>query len=297
MQIALATYRGSTGQFDDDRLLAAALATRGAESRSVRWDDPDARWEAFDLVVIRSTWDYTERLEEFLAWADSLDGRLRNAPELVRWNSDKRYLGDLASAGVPVVPTEYVEPGSPPPALAGEVAVKPTVSAGGRDTGRFSETAHADAVALIERITAGGRTAMVQPYLASVDSDGETALVFIAGELAHVLRKRAVLAPDEVAPVRDDELGAAEAMYDPDLVRSASARPDEIELGLAVVEHLRGRFGSTPLITRTDLVRGPDGAPCVLEIEAVEPHLYLEEMPASVELLAEAIVAEARARR
>jgi hypothetical protein len=297
VQIALATYHGSTGQFDDDRLLAAALATRGAESRSVRWDDPDVRWDVFDLVVIRSTWDYTDRLGEFLAWADSLDGRLRNAPELVRWNSDKRYLGDLAAAGVPVVPTEYVEPGAPVPALAGEVAVKPTVSAGGRDTGRFSEATHADARALIERITAEGRTAMVQPYLASVDSEGETALVFIAGRLAHVLRKRAVLAPDEVAPVRDDELGAAEAMYDPGLVRPASARPAEIELGSAVVEQLRSRFGAIPLIARTDLVGGPDGAPCVLELEAVEPHLYLEQAPDSVELLAEAIVAEASSRR
>jgi hypothetical protein len=196
-----------------------------------------------------------------------------------------------------VVPTEYVEPGAAAPELAGEVAVKPTVSAGGRDTGRFSAATHDDARALIQRITSQGRTAMVQPYLASVDTEGETALVFIAGRLAHVLRKRAVLAPDEVAPVRDDELGAAEAMYDPDLVLPATARPAEIELGSAVVEHLRSRFGSTPLITRTDLVGGPDGAPCVLEIEAVEPHLYLEHAPASVELLAEAIVAEASARR
>lgn len=293
MRIALATYHGITEQFDDDRLLAQALRNRGAEASSLRWDQPDAEWQSFDLVVIRSTWDYTLRLAEYLGWADSLGGRLRNRPELVRWNSDKRYLGDLGAAGLPVVATVYVGPGDPVPELEGEIAVKPTVSAGGRDTGRFTPAAHDRARQLIERIVAGGRTAMVQPYLESVDREGETALVFIAGELAHVLRKRAVLAPDEVAPVRDDALGAAEAMYDPELVQAGSAGDAEIELGAAVIDHLHLRFGETPLITRVDLVRAVDGAPLVLELEAVEPHLYLDQVPATVELLAQAIVAEA----
>ena len=293
MRIALATYHGITEQFDDDRLLAEALRRRGAEATSLRWDQPDAAWQSFDLVVIRSTWDYTLRLAEYLLWADSLGGRLRNAPELVRWNSDKRYLGDLGAAGLPVVATVYVGPGDPAPELEGEVAVKPTVSAGGRDTGRFTPAVHDRARQLIERIVAGGRTAMVQPYLESVDRECETALVFIAGELAHVLRKRAVLAPDEVAPVRDDALGAVEAMYDPELVQASSASDAEIELGAAVIGDLRERFGATPLIARVDLVGAADGAPCVLELEAVEPHLYLEQAPATVELRAQAIVAAA----
>jgi hypothetical protein len=209
---------------------------------------------------------------------------------MVRWNSDKHYMGDLESAGVPVVPTRFVEPGDDLPPLAGEVAIKPTISAGGRDTGRFGPEAHEDARALVESILAGGRTAMVQPYLDTVDREGETALVFIAGEPAHVLTKRAVLAPDEVAPVRDDVLGAAEAMYDPTLVTPGEARDDQWALGRRVIGHLHDRFDTVPLIARVDTVREPGGSPVLMELEAVEPNLYLRQAPATAELLAEAIL-------
>jgi hypothetical protein len=292
MQIALASFEGVPVEFDDDELIVEALARRGAGTEFVNWDDPVADWERFERVVIRSTWDYTLRRDEFLAWAESLDGRLRNEPALVRWNSDKRYLADLAAAGLPVVPTRFVAPGDAVGTLDGEVAVKPTVSAGGRDTGRFRPAAHDHARALIEKIVAGGGTAMVQPYLDAVDREGETGLVFIAGRLAHVLAKRAVLAPDEVAPIRDDALGAAEAMYDPTLVTIGSADREQRELGARIVEHLGERFGSLPLIARVDLVPGPDGAPCLIEVEAIEPNLYLRQAPVTGERLAEAILAD-----
>jgi hypothetical protein len=294
MQIALATCNAVPPQFDDDELLAEALRDRGAEAEFVEWTDSEADWTSFDRVVIRSTWDYTHRREEFLGWADSLGGRLRNVPEMVRWNSDKRYVADLAEAGLPVVPTRYVEPGEPVPELEGEIAVKPTISAGGRDTGRFGPAAHDAARALIERICADGRTAMVQPYLDRVDHDGETALVFVGGRLGHVLAKRAVLAPDEVAPVRDDALGAAEVMYDPSLVTIGSAGDDEVELGREVLSHLGRRFGAEPLIARVDLVRDDSGSPVLLELEAVEPNLYLRQAPQTAELLADAVLADLR---
>src|SRR5918997_4665834 len=148
MEIALATSAAVPAEFDDDELIAEALHERGAGARFVKWDDPEADWIGFDRVVIRSTWDYTHRLEEFLAWVDAVDGRLRNPPAMVRWNSDKHYMGDLEFAGVPIVPTRFVEPGDDVPQLAGEVAVKPTISAGGRDTGRFGPHAHEAARAL-----------------------------------------------------------------------------------------------------------------------------------------------------
>jgi hypothetical protein len=295
MEIALATCAGVPPEFDDDELLAESLRARGATAEFVRWDAA-ADWRRYDRVVIRSTWDYTQRREEYLAWADSVDGRLRNAPALVRWNSDKHYLADLEAAGLPVVPTRFVAPGQEIGELegAGEVAIKPTISAGGRDTGRFRPAAHDGARALIESIVASGRTAMVQPYLEAVDRQGETALVFVAGRLAHVLAKRAVLAPDEVAPVRDDNLGAAEAMYDPTLVTVGSADDEQRELGRRVVDDLTRRFGATPLIARVDLVPGPDGAPLLLELEAVEPNLYLRQAPQTAELLAEAVLEDLR---
>jgi hypothetical protein len=131
---------------------------------------------------------------------------------------------------------------------------------------------------------------MVQPYLAAVDDRGETALVFVAGELSHVLRKRAVLAPDEVAPARDDEIGAAQVMYDADLVRAGDATSAERQLAGAIVAAVTERFGAEPLYARVDLLAGPDGAPTLLELELVEPALYLAEAPGAAERLAAAII-------
>lgn len=232
---------------------------------------------------------------DFLAWAESIGDRLRNPVEILRWNSHKRYLDELARAGLDVVPTTYVDPADPTPELTGEIVVKPAVSAGARDTGRFSDDRHRDAEALLARLAAEGREAMVQPYLRSVDTEGETAVVFCGGEPTHVLRKRAVLRPDEEAPLRRDDLGAAEAMYDPELVTGSRADGAEQDLAAAVFDYVRRRFGSRPPYARVDMVPGPDGAPAVMELELVEPYLYLATAPAAVDRLAEAILHEASA--
>src|SRR5205085_4731878 len=129
----------------------------------------------------------------------------------------------------------FVAHGGELPALDGEVVVKPTVSAGARDTGRFAPASHDGARDLVVHITEGGRVAMVQPFLPAVDERGETAVVFVDGEVSHVLRKRAVLRPDEVAPVREDGVGAAEAMYDEDLVRTGEATEAEIALAERII--------------------------------------------------------------
>jgi hypothetical protein len=214
---------------------------------------------------------------------------------VLRWNSDKRYLAELGAAGVPVVPTTLVEPGDAPPELgAREFVVKPTVSAGARDTGRFAPAAHDGARALIERLTAAGRTAMVQPYLPAVEARGETAIVMIAGAESHVLRKRAVLGPDAEAPLGDDELGSAAAMHDPDLVRPGDASAAERELAATVIDHVAHRFGEPPLYARVDMLAGDDGRPVLLELEAIEPALYLSTVPGAAARLAEAIVTTIR---
>lgn len=275
----------------DDQLLAAQLRERGAGASFPVWDDPAVDWDALDLVVIRSAWDYTPRRDEFVAWAEARGDRLRNPPELVGWNSDKAYLAELAAAGLPVTPTEYVAPGDAPPALTGEVVVKPTVSAGARDTGRFGPDAHAAALALIERLHGAGRTAMVQPYLASVDERGETALVYFAGELSHVLRKRAVLRPDEEAPLSDHPLGPAEVMWDDDLVAAGSATAAEVDAAGAVLAFVAERFGAHPLYARVDLLAGDTGEPVLSELEVVEPGLYLHTAPHAAGRFAQAILA------
>lgn len=293
MRVAIATFASMPPEFTDDERLADALGGFDAEVARVPWDDSGVEWHDFDAVVIRSTWDYASRREEFVEWADSVGSRLHNSPEVIRWNTDKRYMGDLEGAGLPVVHTEYVAPGEPAPALDGEVVVKPTISAGAKDSGRFSQRTHDDARALIERVHRSGRTVMVQPYQASVDITGETAIVCLDGEPSHVLRKAAVLRPDEVAPVRDDAVGAAEVMYDPELVVAGEAAEAEFDLAREVVDHVSRRFKYVPLYARVDMVAGPAGTPVLMELEAVEPNLYLDQAPGSAERVAAAIVARA----
>lgn len=289
-RIGLATCSSVDPGFGDDPEVVAELRRRGADADRPVWDDPAVDWDAYDLVVIRSTWDYTRRRDRYVAWAAALDDRLQNAPDVVRWNSDKAYLADLAAAGLAVVPTAYVAPGDPLPDLDGEVVVKPTVSAGAVDTGRFGPSTHHLARELVGTIHASGRTAMVQPYLASVDEAGETAVVFVDGEPSHVLRKRAVLRPDEVAPLHEGDTGAAAAMYEDDLVVAATATDTELAFAADVVAWVAERFGATPLYARVDLVAGDDGRPVLLELEAVEPYLYLAEAPGALDRLVDAIL-------
>lgn len=181
-------------------------------------------------------------------------------------------------------------PGDAPPSLDGEVIVKPNISAGARDTGRFGPATHGAARALIARIQASGRLALVQPYLASVDERGETALVFLAGKLSHVLRKRAILALDEVAPLAEGEPASAAAMLGDDVVTAGEADPGERALAECVIDEISGRFG-TPLYARVDLIADSGGEPCLLELEAIEPELYLAASPGAAERLAAAVLA------
>jgi hypothetical protein len=283
MRIAIATCAELPDGFEDDHEAAALL---GAEYAV--WSDPAVDWAAYDRVLVRSTWDYTQRRSDFVAWARSVGGgRLLNSPALIAWNSDKAYLTDIDA---PTLPTTFVRPGAPVPDLVGEVVVKPTVSAGGVDTGRFGPAAYDEARALVTRITASGRTAMVQPYLAGVDTAGETALVFVGGSLSHVLHKKPVLRPDEVAPLAADSgsLVAAAAMFDPELVTAGSADAAQIAVAEKVIAQVTERFG-TPTYARVDLVPGPDGAPVLIELEAVEPCLYLATAPGSAARLADAV--------
>lgn len=112
MRIAIVTARAAVGTDEDQLILLAALSAVGADAQVVPWDDPVADWEEYDLAVVRSTWDYSWRRDEFLAWARTTAGhtRLCNGPEVLEWNTDKTYLRELAGAGVPVVPTTFLAP-------------------------------------------------------------------------------------------------------------------------------------------------------------------------------------------
>jgi glutathione synthase/RimK-type ligase-like ATP-grasp enzyme len=228
--------------------------------------DAKVDWSRYDLVVLRATWDYAERRDDFLAWARSLP-RVVNPLPVLEWNTDKeRYLTDLAAAGVPVVPTEFVAPGvhfEPP----GEpFVVKPAISAGGRSSGRF-EGGDAAAGELVQRIHGDGRTAMVQPYLGDVT---ETDLVFIDGAYSHSLQRRVPL------PAGGDQ----DVFFLAEELVGAEATPGEREVAEAALAATPGAL----LYGRVDLVDG-----VVLELEIAEPSLYLAFGEGAAERLARAI--------
>ncbi|MFB8243549.1 RimK family alpha-L-glutamate ligase [Streptomyces sp. NPDC001046] len=286
-RIALVTYDPGAEEHKDRDLpvLVAALRAGGADARAVAWDDPTADWAGFDLALIRSTWDYSWRAGEFTAWAESCAAatRLLNPVGVVRWNADKRYLGRLADAGVPTVPTRYAAPGVPADLPTGhEYVVKPASGAGARYAGRYPAGERAAALRQVERMHAEGFTVMVQPYLAAVDTEGERALQFFGGRLLHASVKGAVLTPG--------------TPYDADKVAHPGLRPwRPTDAELAVAERALAAVPGGPglLYARVDLVTGPDGQPCVMELELIEPNLFLDLHPESVPRVVEAVLAAA----
>ncbi len=270
-------------EHDDDLTAAtAALADRGAQVEVVRWDDGSVDWDGFDLVVVRSCWDYTWRLEEFLGWAETVP-RLANPAPVLRWNADKDYLRELAAAGCPVVPTTW-DPASAGDLPAGdEWVVKPSVSAGSRDTARWSSSA--DALAHAGELRAAGRTAMVQPYLDAVDVAGETALLHFGGAFSHAVQKGPLLLRGE--GVRQDRMGREQ-------VRAVAARPDQRAVAVQALAAVPALGTAAPLLyARVDVVDGPDGRPVLLELELVEPSLFLPHGEGAAARLADAVVASA----
>ena len=258
-------------RLDPDLPLAApALREAGCAVDCVRWDDPAVDWAAYDLAVVRSCWDYAWRRAEFLAWAGAVP-RLRNDAAVLRWNTDKTHLRDVGAAGLPVVPTVWDPASAADLPDAAEWVVKPSVSAGARDTARWTDPG--DVLAHVAQLTAAGRTAMVQPYQASVDDAGETALLFLGGRFSHAARKPPMLGRGE--GVRQDRSGRRG-------VRPATATPEQRELAQAVVDAVpRLLPGSAPLLyARIDLVADPAGRPAVLEVELTEPNLFLPHAPA-----------------
>ncbi|MFJ2694936.1 RimK family alpha-L-glutamate ligase [Streptomyces rochei] len=287
-RIALVTCRpGPRVSVDRDLpVLARALADAGASASVEVWDDAGVDWAAFDLALIRSTWDYSWRADEFTAWAERCGGatRLANPAAVVRWNTDKRYLADLAAAGVPTVPTRYAAPGEAPGLPDGhEYVVKPTSGAGARFAARYTPGEHATAVRQVERMHAEGFTAMVQPYMRAVDTAGERALQFFGGRLLHAGRKGAVLAPGTPYDARK----VAHPGLEPWTPTAA-----EVAVAEAALAAVPG--AAEPLYARVDLVDGDDGRPRVMELELVEPNLFLWLHERSLPRVVEAVLEAAR---
>ncbi|MER7046543.1 ATP-grasp domain-containing protein [Streptomyces jumonjinensis] len=266
-RVALATSAIGLELDADLPPMVAALRERGLDAVAVAWDAEGFDWSRCAAVVIRSTWGYTDRRPEFLAWADAVAAttRLDNPAGIVRWNTDKSYLLDLAGHGVPTVPTRLIAPhtdiGLPE---RGQFVVKPAVSAGARDSARYTEDQHHLAARHIAALHAAGSTAMVQPYLTRID-EGERALVYLGGVFSHAIRKGPVLT--DIGVIDNDRVAH------PDPVPHTPG-PAELELAEAALAAVPGR---DPLLyARIDMALGDDGSPVVMELELVEPNLFLD---------------------
>jgi glutathione synthase/RimK-type ligase-like ATP-grasp enzyme len=265
--VALATCAFLPNLDEDERLLIPALATYGLVAEPRIWDDPSIDWQGFAMVVVRSTWDYSDRRDAFLEWC-ARPRRLLNPAAVIEWNTDKRYLRELEAAGIPIVPTTWISPEEGIAAIdvpEGQVVVKPSVSAGARNTSRYRQGNRDDVRAHVQRLLASGRTVLLQPYVASVDSAGETGLIYVDGVLSHTIRKGPVLRAHGVATQR---------LWAPEEI--SAREPDAAELALA-----EATLDSLPwpreelLYARIDLVRSGKGQPMLLELELAEPSLFL----------------------
>lgn len=298
-RIAFVTAIVSAALDEDMSPLLAACARAGLTAEVRAWDDFTVSWSRYDAVVVRSPWDYHTRLPEFLRWCERVDrvSTLLNPLPVLRWNTDKHYLADLAAQGVAVVPTRFVEPDVEPlPALqaflaefanAAEFVVKPAVSVGSADTQRYARAQEFAAANHIGRLLDAGRSAMLQPYLDAVDVRGETALLYFEGTFSHAIRKAALLRPNETG---------ADHTQVPDAIAAREPDADELQLAEAVLATARTHIGATPLYARVDLIRDAAGRPCLLELELAEPSLFFDRAPGAADWFVEALQSRIDAR-
>jgi glutathione synthase/RimK-type ligase-like ATP-grasp enzyme len=280
-RIAIATCTGYADLKVDDDLLLEALRARGAEAVSVAWDEGGVDWSGFDLCLVRSTWDYHEKYAEFLAWTRRVEAAtaLRNPADLVAWNSDKTYLRELAEQGVRTVPTVWVGRGEDADLEAilaerkwDEAVVKPVVDLGAKNLQRVRRGEGSNALEnVLQR-----HDAMVQPFLPSLEDEGETSLIYIAGELSHAVRKCPAQGDFRVQSI----WGGTAISADPD--------PRQLQLAKKALAFL----DETPIYARVDLVIGLDDRFCLIELELIEPNLYLSTDSNAAERLADAVLTQ-----
>lgn len=258
----------------DEEIQLDAIRQAGAGASLVAWDDPDQDLTRFDLLVLRSCWDYPWKEQLFRQWLERAESQVQivNPPEMVRWNLHKRYLLDLAAEGVPVVHTRLLEAGSTIPEFETALAdlgcsrfvIKPAVSAGSWLTHFFEESEIESARDLI-REKGGDRDWLLQPFVRSVESGGERANVYLGGEWSHcVVKSPRFVGQDESVTVGGEVL------------------PEDRELGERALELAPG----VATYARVDTVRDENGQPMIAELELIEPSLFLLQYPQARSLFA-----------
>lgn len=296
MRIGLATRADLPDWEVDDRCLHAALREQGVEFEQAIWTDPELDWSRFDAVLIRTTWDYQDRRDEFVAWAERVGActRLFNPAAVVRWNTHKSYLRELEREGVPLAPSLWLERGRAIDLGArtrelgwSRAFIKPLLGASARETLRFRVDV-ADELAAAQRhvdrmVIERDEDMVVQPYLDNVEREGELSAIWLAGRLSHGVRKVPVAGDYRV----QDDFGAHDEPWSLDA--DAHALCERVFAGLARVLARLGVAGPL-LYARVDMLRGADGSLVLNELELVEPSLFFRHHHAAGRALALAMI-------
>ena len=294
-RIALVTDQESLPIDYDMAPLVASCESLGLPVEIVNWDNPGIDWSRFELLILRSPWTYTDRLEEFLDWCRKVSSvsRLVNPLNAVEWNLNKSYLVDLQHYGVPIVPTEFIQKNASDVlsqiysfiATHGnfrEMVIKPSIGAYSKNVQRFPVDAVDRAVEHVVLLHSLGCDALIQPYFDSIDVYGESDLIFFNGKFSHAIRKGALL-------MADGTVNAPTAEFR----KQREPGPDEIQVATAAlsaaIRHLQ--LEEPLLYARADLIRSHEGQPVVLEMEISEPSLSLPFCPGSEVRFAKAIAA------
>jgi hypothetical protein len=265
-----------TDAFEHDYMMDALrgpFEARGMRVEDVAWDDQKADWADYAAVIIGTTWDYWDRLEEFLAALERIEGqtRLFNGSALVRWNARKTYLRELETKGAKLIPTLWMD-------VADEAAAKAAFDTFGADDLVFKRQVGAGAkdqhrVKRGELIPAMPHAMMVQPFLPMIQTEGELSFIFIDGEFSHALIKRAQPGDYRI----QSTYGGREEKITPSAEDLAAAR--------AII----GTLDEAPLYGRVDMLRGDGGGLLLMELEVIEPYLYPVEGPELGERMAAGI--------
>jgi hypothetical protein len=296
MRIALATQVDATEFALDDEAYLSALREAGAEVELAAWDDPDVDWSRFDGVQIRTTWNYHEQPEAFRAWCQGVaeQSRLFNGAAVVEWNANKTYLREVEAAGIPIVPTRWIDPGESIDIAAAlerfgttRGFLKPAIGANASGTLRFALEADGTAPeSCATHLSEHGRNVvmMLQPYLSSVEESGELSLIYFGGELSHCVRKIPKAGDYRV----QDDHGASDR---PETPTSA-----QLELAQRCLDFVNGLpFIEEPLLyARVDLMTGPAGQDQVGELELIEPCLFFRHDAEAAPRLAAALLRRLR---
>lgn len=264
---AFLTMADPSGFFIYDQLTEAPLRELGWTVQSVPWTADNVDWDQFDAVVIRSTWDYQNAPDQFLATLDRIDqtrAKLFNSSRICRWNLEKNYLRDLESRGVTILPTEWFESldASRLQKLLDHLrpqqrlVLKPIVGANADNVFVLSPGQQDDLSQSLEFYA--NRPVMVQPFLESIKTRGECSLFYFDGEYSHSILKRPK--PGDFR-VQEEHGGSISPMKAGDELR---------QTGDAVITAVGERL----LYARVDLVWMDDGSPVLIELELIEPSLY-----------------------